>query len=99
MDSRRRDKALHEARVNAHDPEYRRAFRLGKRLFAARGYFSIVRMMDDSLFPLPITYDNRAEEPHETWREIIATYWNPDGKRWRRFDPEKILRKMQEGKT
>lgn len=84
--------------MNAHDPEYRQAFRLGKRLFAARGYFSIVRMMDDSLFPLPITYDNRAEEPHKTWREIIATYWNPDGTRWRRFYPEKILKQMQEGK-
>lgn len=85
--------------MNAHAPEYRRAFRLGKRLFAARGYFSIVRMADGSLFPLPIAYDTGQEEPFRTFREIIVTYWNPDGKRWRRFDPERILKKMQEGKT
>ena len=85
--------------MNAHAPEFRRAFLKGKRLFAARGYFSIVRMTDGSLFPLPIAYENRAEEPHETWREIIVTYWNPDGTRWRRFYPEKILKQMQEGKT
>ena len=85
--------------MNAHAPEFRRAFLKGKRLFAARGYFSIVRMTDGSLVPLPIAYENRAEEPHETWREIIVTDWNPDGTRWRRFYPEKILKQMQEGKT
>ena len=86
--------------MNAHDPEYRWAFRKGKRLFAARGYFSIVRMNDDSLFPLPVLDDYRGNEGIRfgQFREIIATYWNPDGTRWRRFDPEKIL-KMQEGKT
>lgn len=83
--------------MNAHDPEFRRAFRKGKRLFAVRGYFSIVRMNDGSLFPLPITYD--MEPPYRSYQEIIVTYWNPDGTRWRRFCPEKILKQMQEGKT
>ena len=86
--------------MNAHAPEYRRAFRLGKRLFACRGYFSIVRMADGSLFPLPIVYDTRAKEPgNGVYVEIITAYWNPDGTRWRRFDPEKELKKMQEGKN
>lgn len=84
--------------MNAHDPEFRRAFRKGKRLFAARGYFSIVRMNDGSLFPLPIAYDAEPNGPLKSYREIIVTYWNPDGTRWRRFYPEKILKKMQEGK-
>lgn len=85
--------------MNAHDPEFRRAFRKGKRLFAWRGFFSIVRMNDGSLFPLPITYDAEPPGPTKTYREILTTYWNPDGTRWRRFYPEKILKQMQEGKT
>lgn len=24
-------------------------------------------------------------------------YWNPDGKRWRRFNPDKIIKKQKEG--
>ena len=85
--------------MNAHAPEFRRAFRLGKRLYAVRGYFSIVRMMDNSLYPLPIAYDAEPDGPLKGYREIIVTYWNPDGTRWRRFCPEKILKQMQEGKT
>ena len=85
--------------MNAHAPEFRRAFRLGKRLYAVRGYFSIVRMMDNSLYPLPIAYDAEPDGPLKSYREIIVTYWNPDGTRWRRFYPGKILKKMQEGKT
>lgn len=98
MDSRAGNETGLAARVNAHDPEYRRAFRLGKRIFSHRGFFSIVRMADGSLFPLPIVYDTRAEEPgNGVYVEIITAYWNPEGTRWRRFDPEKELKKMQEG--
>lgn len=85
--------------MNTHDPEFRRAFRKGKRLFAVRGYFSIVRMMDNSLYPLPIAYDAEPDGPLKSYREIIVTYWNPDGKRWRRFEPERIIKKQKEGQT
>jgi hypothetical protein len=46
----------------------------------------------------------KVEESSQGLRITLAAafaviYWNPDGKRWRRFNPDKIMKKQREGQT
>ena len=77
--------------MNTHDPAFRRAFRRGKRFYGWRGCFAVIQAYDGTFYPVTIKtgffFSDR-------W-----FYWNPDGKRWRRFDPAREFKKMQEAKN
>lgn len=83
--------------MNTHDPAFRRAFRKGKKFYGAAGAFCVMAWDDGEYYPLPFTKCGgfavredgsiRIKSPMPEDRVI---YWNPDGKRWRRFDAEKV---------
>ena len=73
--------------MNTHDPAFRRAFRRGVKFYGSNGVFAIIRHKSDWL---PVAWI--VPEAFVGYEKVI--YWNPDGKRWRRFDPSKI--KLQE---
>ncbi len=73
--------------MNTHDPAFRRAFRRGVKLYGADAAFMVVQ--DGAAF-FPIPY-----RPGMCIAPENVLYWNPDGKRWRRFDPSKIKVKQE----
>lgn len=92
MDGTGRNKARSVAGMNTHDPAFRRAFRRGKKFFGKTGAF-VVTWSDDA-DPIPIPFGAGSY-----FDQYWVAYFNPDGTRWRRFNSEQILKKMQEGKA
>ena len=79
--------------MNTHDPAFRRAFRAGKRFFFHCHSFAVVQLFDDNWIAVPFFPQlNRESVPGEITAKVknVVLYWNPDGKRWRRFNPEKM---------
>lgn len=83
--------------MNTHDPAFRRAFRRGKRFYGANGVFTIIPVLGGDFVPIPFAFhDNGLWPPCEG----AVQYWNPDGKRWRRFNPEKMKKYIEkEGRS
>lgn len=78
--------------MNTHDPAFRRAFRRGKKFFGQiTPVFSMVQHKDGEWAAIPFPAGTAITNIH---------YWNPDGKRWRRFNPEKMNKYInQEART
>lgn len=91
--------------MTTHEPAFRRAFRKGKKFYGERdGAFVVVLTYDWYWIPLPYLPPADAEHPPDArWIKAkvraVFIYWNPDGKRWRRFDPEREKKKMQEAQA
>lgn len=83
--------------MTTHDPAFRRAFRRGKKFYGEQGAFCVMAWENGEYYPLPYTkcggfmvQEDGSIRIKSPMPEDRVIYWNPDGKRWRRFDPAKM---------